>query len=123
MKKQLKKLVALVMAGAVFVLQAAVPVQAQTLPAEESSEEVMAEAVTPLRTYNYTSKRTITGNSVNFRRYANLSSEVMLVLNKGDTITVDTVMVFADKTYWYPAKRVSNGKTYYGFVARDYVSH
>lgn len=119
MKKQLKKLVALVMAGAVFVLQAAVPVQAQTLPAEESSEEVMAVE----RAYSYSSLGEITGNGVALRKHANLSSDIIRYLNKGHLVEVDTKnVVFAEKLYWYPCQFTdNNGNTYRGFVAKKYV--
>lgn len=123
MKKQTRKLVALLLVGAFFVLQASMPVTEATQDTDNDSEIAYESVASTTASYSYTSKRTVTGNMVALRRYANISSEALLRLTKGQTVYVDgNHMQFEDKMYWYPCKVTYNGDTYYGFIAKDYVS-
>lgn len=122
MKKQIRKMVALLLVGTFFVLQASMPAPAQDV--DQDTDMSQEASVASTYAYSYSSLGEITGNDVALRRTANLNGTIIRYLKKGHLVEVDRQhLVFEDKLYWYPCQFTdSNGNTYRGFVAKKYVS-
>lgn len=114
--KKIKKALSLLMMSAMLVLPTAMPVQAKEV--ENTDKNVTATSA-----YDYSIKAEITASDVCLRRTPSKSGEVMLLLKKGATVYVANTKVYEGQTstFWRPCKYKSGGKTYYGFVADQYV--
>ena len=100
-----------------LILPTAMPVQAEEV--ENTNKNVTVTSDT--KTYNYKYQAKITANDVCLRRTPGKSGEVMLLLKKGATLYVSDAQILKDEILWRPCKYTSGGKTYYGFVASQYV--
>ncbi len=117
--KKFKKVVSLLMISAILVLPTAIPVQAKAV--ENTNKNIIVTSIK--NEFNFKYKAKITASDVRLRRTASKSGEVMLLLKKGAVIYVPNILIFDEKdgTWWRPCKYTSGGKTYYGYVADQYV--
>lgn len=117
--KKIKKTLSLLMMSAMLVLPTAMPVLAEEV--ENTDKNVTATSVT--RAFDYSIKAKITASDVCLRRTPSKSGEVMLLLKKDTVIYVANTKIYEGQTstFWRPCKYTSGGKTYYGYVADQYV--
>lgn len=111
--KKFKRIVPLLMAGAMLVSPVSLSAQAKNV---DNNKRESAQTIVTARAYS--SPALIKGNNVAFRRTAGLSGTVLMYLQNNTSIHVDkSKTVSANGMTWYACKY---GNTY-GYVAAQYV--